>query len=517
MQKTSSQETINLYTGRLSSGHLKLAILLILVFSADWLFYGQALGITVPIFITILAVAHFYVTKNHTACKKLLGPVLILSASLLPLIEELNTLTFLIGTVGIINFMLFQPGRPGDSLLAKTGMALLFIIRLPLKFLFDMIRFAALRKRARTKHSTPSILANWIAPILMTSGFLFLFAVANPLIGNWISALDLEFLLEFFNTDRIVFWGFIATLSWSFLKPSYQKLKNITSRMGWKNKAVVSPNLAQKGILNETTVFRSLILFNLLFALQTALDIQYLWIGQSLPSGVTFSQYVHNGTYILIFTTVLAASFILFVTSSKKQLEKSPRIMGLLLAWITQNIILVLSNVMRMELYVEAFALTYLRLGVLIWLTLVVIGLVLIIVRLFKGHSNLWLIKANLISLAAILYLTSFANLPYLIADYNLTAAEQNSNKRLDIHYILELGPNTVPVLDRILQNPRWEHQANERVYWDTANRERHNLQGIRDRFADKANREYADWHQWNFRDYRLQASLNQFQPTVLP
>jgi hypothetical protein len=369
----------------------------------------------------------------------------------------------------------------------------------------------------KTVHSSRAFLGNWLVPILMTSGFLFLFAIANPLIGNWITALDLGFLLSLINLDRLIFWTFIAMISWSFLKPSYQRLKNIKSRFELKKKQTSIQHKPENGILNETTVFRSLVLFNILFALQTALDFQYLWIGSSLPSGITFSEYVHNGTYILIFTTLLAASFILFVTSKKKRLEKSPRIMGLLLAWISQNIILVLSNVMRMELYVEAFALTYLRLGVLIWLTLVVIGLVLIVVRLCNGLSNGWLVKSNLISLAIILYLTSFANLPYVISDYNLRVAEQSNSKRLDIHYIVSLGPNTIPVLDRIIANPRWEKDANSNVYWDGANRHRHNLIGIRNRFIEQANHDYLDWRQWNFRDFRLQSAINQFQPTVLP
>ncbi len=137
------------------------------------------------------------------------------------------------------------------------------------------------------------------------------------------------------------------------------------------------------------------------------------------------------------FNHTVAASFILLLPVQRRGTK------NLLVSWITisvviQNIILVLSNVMRMELYVEAFALTYLRLAVLIWLALVVVGLALIIIRLFKGHSNVWLIKSNLISAAIILYLTSFANLPYLIADYNLKTAEQNLSKRLDINYIVK-------------------------------------------------------------------------------
>jgi hypothetical protein len=56
---------------------------------------------------------------------------------------------------------------------------------------------------------------------------------------------------------------------------------------------------------------RSLILFNALFALQSALDLVYLWGGATLPDGMTYADYAHRGAYPLIATALLAASFAL--------------------------------------------------------------------------------------------------------------------------------------------------------------------------------------------------------------
>ena len=47
---------------------------------------------------------------------------------------------------------------------------------------------------------------------------------------------------------------------------------------------------------------RSLILFNALFALQTVLDLTYLWGGASLPDGMSHAEYAHRGAYPLIAT-----------------------------------------------------------------------------------------------------------------------------------------------------------------------------------------------------------------------
>ena len=50
----------------------------------------------------------------------------------------------------------------------------------------------------------------------------------------------------------------------------------------------------------ERAITRSLILFNALFALQTVLDLTYLWGGANLPDGMTLAEYAHRGAYLLI-------------------------------------------------------------------------------------------------------------------------------------------------------------------------------------------------------------------------
>jgi len=37
-----------------------------------------------------------------------------------------------------------------------------------------------------------------------------------------------------------------------------------------------------------------------LFAIQTVLDIQYLWRGAALPDGMSYATYAHRGAYPLI-------------------------------------------------------------------------------------------------------------------------------------------------------------------------------------------------------------------------
>ena len=118
-------------------------------------------------------------------------------------------------------------------------------------------------------------------------------------------------------------------------------------------------------------ISRSLILFNTLFALQSTLDLAYLWGGASLPDGMSHAEYAHRGAYPLIVTALLAAGFVLIAMRPGGPAEHSRLIRPLVLVWTAQNILLVVSSIFRLDLYVAAYSLTYLRLAAFIWMVLV--------------------------------------------------------------------------------------------------------------------------------------------------
>ena len=140
---------------------------------------------------------------------------------------------------------------------------------------------------------------------------------------------------------------------------------------------------------------RSLVLFNLLFAVQTAMDIHYLWRGAALPDGMTYASYAHRGAYPLIVTALLAAAFVIVAMRPGSDAERSPLMRALVFLWVGQNVLLVVSSILRLDLYVETYLLTYWRVAAFIWMLIVAAGLILIVVRIVTYRSNAWLISAN--------------------------------------------------------------------------------------------------------------------------
>ena len=49
----------------------------------------------------------------------------------------------------------------------------------------------------------------------------------------------------------------------------------------------------------------------MLFAVQTNLDVTFLWGNAALPADITYAAYAHRGAYPLILTALLAAGFVL--------------------------------------------------------------------------------------------------------------------------------------------------------------------------------------------------------------
>jgi hypothetical protein len=230
--------------------------------------------------------------------------------------------------------------------------------------------------------------------------------------------------------------------------------------------------------------------FQLLFALQSALDLTYLWGGAALPNGVSHAEYAHRGAYPLIVTALLAAGFALIAMRPGGPAETSRLIRPLVLTWIGQNILLVISSIFRLDLYIAAFSLTYLRLAAFIWMGLVTTGLALMLIQIIRRKSVSWLLSANAISLAWVL---CFLNAPWLVAHYNVEHCLQvgGSGPNLDMECLTSLGsPQTLPPVEaHITQFPAVRLLST--AYRESPDRN----------FLSRP----GNWRAWAFRTWRLE------------
>jgi len=299
---------------------------------------------------------------------------------------------------------------------------------------------------------------------------------------------------------------------WAFLRPRLPRFSRRISRpplAGARPAIHPQRHVIEDIVFGKAAILRALIVFNVLFALQTGLDATYLWGGVALPDGLSYAAYAHRGAYPLIVTALLAAGFVLAAMRPGNETSKDPLIRRLVYAWVAQNIILVISSILRLDLYVGIYALTYWRVAAFVWMGLVASGLALIIARIALGKSNEWLFSANLLTLSLTLYACCFINFAALIANYNVDHSLEMTGQgtSLDAWYLRSLGPGAFPAMDRFLYHQ--SRAANDAVFRELAER--------RCSDEDWYRTVHQNWRAWSFRDWRLLADLDSKGSLVLP
>ena len=121
--------------------------------------------------------------------------------------------------------------------------------------------------------------------------------------------------------------------------------------------------------------------------------------------------------------------------------EKSAVIRPLVYLWVAQNVLLVASSILRLDLYVQIYLLTWWRIAAFIWMLLVAFGLLLIVTRIALNRSNGWLISANLITLTATLYVCSLVNFAALDRGLQCQPQPRSLRQRRCNRYKLSASP----------------------------------------------------------------------------
>ncbi|MBH5403096.1 DUF4173 domain-containing protein [Bradyrhizobium sp. CNPSo 4010] len=484
---TSLASTTDIQPIRPSALSAKLAMALLLAALADWLFYGQRIGLSLTLF--AIATACASALFNHAALdlrRAAIGGA-ILTLGVVPAVEELNTLSFLI-LIASLTIALLLATNPDATELTDRARALRnFLLLGPFRFFLDAPQVFNLS-------AFTCGIALWLMPAVLGTVFIALFAAANPVIEQWVSLLNPKAILEHVNISRVLFWTSMLALVWPFIHVRWRRKTIVTTTMADGPVPPPLPPMVSAEFLGPSTILRSLILFNLLFAAQSILDGIYLWGHVTLPDNMTYATYAHRGAYPLIATALLAAAFVLVAMRPGGPAEKSKVIRPLVYLWVGQNVLLVASSILRLDLYVGIYMLTYWRIAAFIWMGLVALGLILIVARIALSRSNRWLVCVNLIALTIVLYGASLVNFDAFIADYNLMhSSEMGGNGvKIDANYLLTLGPQALPAIDKVIALRGGDSC----------------LAGRRDRLVESQRQDLA-WRSWGFRSWRLQRWLD--------
>jgi hypothetical protein len=192
-----------------------------------------------------------------------------------------------------------------------------------------------------------------------------------------------------------------------------------------------------------------LVVLNLLFATFIAVQLAVLFGGYDKvlsETGLTYSEYARQGFWQLLFVTLLTLAVIALATRWAPRSTAGDRalVRAVLGALCVLTLVVVASALRRMDLYVDAYGLTRLRVSVSameLWL-----GLVIVLIMLAGMYGMKWLPRAVAASAAAAVLAFGLASPDDLVAERNVQRYERTG--KIDIDYLEELSADAVPALD---------------------------------------------------------------------
>ena len=471
---------------------------------ADWLFWGHGVGLSLPVFLAAVAgLAHLLRPARWGAGRAGLAGAVVL-AGVAPAVEDLTPLSFALALLGTVLSLHLGPSRDPEGWPRRFRSAALRPFGGPLQMLRDArIRRRQSSRRGLVRAGRAASWLAWVVPCAMLALFLALFAVANPLIAAWLS--DLPVLSWSAIVTAIVhaaFWLCVAAAVWPLIRVRRARRRRPAASRPLKSDGLAAGERAASILLSPPAILRALVLLDLLFALQLALDGAFLWGGMALPEGLTYAAYAHRGAYPLVATALLAGGFALVVRrAGEASVPAGPAgrlVPALLLLFIGQNVLLMGSAIRRLVLYVEAYALTEWRLAAFAWMGLVAAGLALMAVQVARGRDNRWLLGRIALAGAAVLYGWCFLDAPRLVAAYDVAhcAELQGTGPELDTDMMVGLGPAAIPAVDRYLRHVMPEERRPSLTRW-------------RAEAAAGVRREAGNWRGWSLRGWRLARYLD--------
>ena len=116
--------------------------------------------------------------------------------------------------------------------------------------------------------------------------------------------------------------------------------------------------------------------------------------------------------------------------------------------WLIQNSVLAISVAIRNFRYIQYFSLAYKRIGVVLFLILVIYGLYSVLVKVMKSKSSFYLLRRNAYLLYVVLVISSIVNWDKIIVRYNFAHSD---NSFLHLNYMATLSDQVLPELEKSL------------------------------------------------------------------
>ncbi len=410
------------------------------------LFYGHQMGLNTLVFSCFTIGGAWFLFKDKKGELFLLLTAALLLATLAVLVGH-TTYSLVVYWICYVAFA----GVVSYPAIKNLQFGPLFILQ-SVKQIPAMLSAYARRNNLPSRIRYSSFLRFVILPLAVVVSLLVIYSLSNKLFAQSVTNIadHIVSLFQDFSFGRLLFFiiGFLLvalfyathTNSSLVLKDQNLSFELIRNRA---KKALVK-TLSRLLLRKQQVAILLFILLNIMIGWLNYLDITHIWFGFSWDGGFLKGM-VHEGTNLLIAALLISIAVSLYYLNSNLVFMKNNTLFNrLIILWLGQNLIMVVSVVLRNTYYIEYFALAYKRIFVYFFLLACVIGIVSIMYKIIKQRSTGFLMSVNSVSVYAIFLVAACFNWDAIIARYNF-----NHYKTSFIHYefLRDLNNAALPYL----------------------------------------------------------------------
>lgn len=427
---------------------------------ANWFFFDQLPGISVPLFVFAFYSVFLWNMSDRVAVRGgfasfLMIPIFLLSLTYLIFSNMVfYALNFMAIPILIVMQTTLAAGRSKsawDSVKFIGDVFLGFFYR-PFAFLFLPFRLIVKRLNKGLSVGKSSTLTKVLLGVLIAVPLVVivvsLLASADEVFSYFLGSIP--DLFAAINLDqflpRFIFAAVIALCSFSYIWSLIAKQKPLTTFREPEDYAALTNSI------DHVVAATILSIINAIYVLFTLIQFSYLFGGFSLdlPQQFTYAEYARRGFFELLLVTLINFSILLVLIYWTKKVGRGidRTIQGLESLLVGCTLIMLGSAFIRMYLYEQMYGFTYLRVLTHAFMILLFVLFIFTLCRIWNVRVKLF--KYYLLTAITAFVLINYINSDVLITKWNMERYEQTG--KIDVGYLSSLSDSTIPQLTGLLQ-----------------------------------------------------------------
>ena len=424
------------YTDTMDHRYHLLLLCLVLAAAFTLLFHDTGLGLNLPLFEALAALAWTLAGRGARWTLLLRVSVGAIAATAVATVLHASAMAIALNIISVV----LTVGLLLAPELSAAHHAFVLSVQHALKVPMVFARMLPERGiNGAGERLAPRLLITSASMPLLLALFAALYGASNPYFGAlvdrfyaWLGRADLSLLLTlvlglFFSLFLLLVSSHPRFLAWA----------------GHRSDALTPTTPSEdRGELRLGLVLFSAL--NALLLLMNVLDLQHVWLHFTF-TGQYLKEFVHQGTWMLIFSIVLGAALVLYFFRGDINFIRGNRpLKGLALAWLAQNAMLAASVGMRTYHYVHHYGLAYKRIGVVIFLLATLTGLWLVMRKTMHRRSGHYLARWTVLGAYVVVVLASLIDWDRAIARYNMA---HRTSTFVELGYLAFLDEKTLPLV----------------------------------------------------------------------